>query len=56
MPTGRRDGRLLFGVSPENLTLPVPTDSIPVLREKFAAKGLNNHDLVTLIGIYFLFL
>ena len=56
MPTGRRDGRLSFGVSPENLTLPVPTDSIPILREKFAAKGLNSHDLITLVGIYFLFL
>lgn len=52
VPTGRRDGRLLFGVSPENLTLPVPTDSIPILREKFAAKGLNNHYLVTLIGAH----
>ncbi|KAJ9688642.1 hypothetical protein PVL29_014346 [Vitis rotundifolia] len=48
VPTGRRDGRLLF-VSPD---LPAPTDSIPVLREKFAAKGLNNHDLVTLVGAH----
>ena len=55
VPTERRDGRLV-SLSPDALNLLALTDSIHVLRQKFAAKGLNNHDLVTLVGTYFLFL
>ncbi|RVX11025.1 Peroxidase 25 [Vitis vinifera] len=44
VPTERRDGRLV-SLSPDALNLLALTDSIHVLRQKFAAKGLNNHDL-----------
>ncbi|RVW16755.1 Peroxidase 25 [Vitis vinifera] len=37
---------------PDALNLLALTDSIHVLRQKFAAKGLNNHDLVTLVGAH----
>ncbi|KAL6330710.1 hypothetical protein AAG906_009138 [Vitis piasezkii] len=47
----RRDGRLI-SLSPDALNLPAPTDSIHVLRHKFVVKGLNNHDLVTLVGAH----
>ncbi|TYI24921.1 hypothetical protein ES332_A05G018500v1 [Gossypium tomentosum] len=35
-----------------NLELPSPLESIAVQRQKFAAKGLNDHDLVTLVGAH----
>ncbi|PIA65700.1 hypothetical protein AQUCO_00100892v1 [Aquilegia coerulea] len=47
-PTGRRDGRI--SSSSEASNLPSPADSIAVQRQKFAAKGLNDKDMVTLIG------
>ncbi|KAJ9688644.1 hypothetical protein PVL29_014347 [Vitis rotundifolia] len=50
VPTGRRDGRI--SSSSEASNLPSPADSIAVLRQKFAAKGLDNHDLVTLVGAH----
>lgn len=48
MPTGRRDGR--NSSSSEAMNLPSPFDTIEVQRNKFAAKGLDDHDLVTLVG------
>lgn len=48
VPTGRRDGRISLSSQASNL--PSPLDSIAVQRQKFAAKGLNDHDLVTLVG------
>lgn len=47
VPTGRRDGRVS---SSQGLNLPSPLDSVTVQRQKFAAKGLDDHDLVTLVG------
>ncbi|KAK4347881.1 hypothetical protein RND71_034220 [Anisodus tanguticus] len=46
VPTGRRDGRI--SSSSEALNLPSPLDTIDVQRNKFAAKGLDDHELVTL--------
>ncbi|XP_068320519.1 peroxidase 25 [Pyrus communis] len=48
VPTGRRDGRVSLSSQASNL--PSPLDSIAVQRQKFAAKGLDDHDLVTLVG------
>ncbi|GAA0164701.1 peroxidase [Lithospermum erythrorhizon] len=50
VPTGRRDGRVSSssGVS----SLPSPLDSIAIQRQKFVAKGLDDHDLVTLVGAH----
>lgn len=48
MPTGRRDGRVSLATDAANL--PGFTDSIDVQKQKFAAKGLNTQDLVTLVG------
>ncbi|KAL0333903.1 UNVERIFIED_CONTAM: Peroxidase 25 [Sesamum angustifolium] len=48
VPTGRRDGRI--SLSSDASTLPSPSDSVAIQRQKFAAKGLNDHDLVTLVG------
>jgi len=31
--------------------MPSPLDSVSVQRQKFAAKGLDDHDLVTLVGM-----
>lgn len=53
VPTGRRDGRI--SSSSEATNLPSPADSIAVQRQKFAAKGLDDHDLVTLVGISLFF-
>lgn len=58
VPTGRRDGRVSLATDAANL--PGFTDSIDVQKQKFAAKGLNTQDLVTLVGkqltqIYILF-
>ncbi|KAM3250441.1 peroxidase 25-like [Capsicum annuum] len=51
VPTGRRDGR--NSSSSEAMNLPSPFDTIEVQRNKFAAKGLDDHDLVTLVvGTY----
>ncbi|CAA2959317.1 peroxidase N1 [Olea europaea subsp. europaea] len=48
VPTGRRDGRVSLASDASNL--PGFTDSIDVQKQKFAAKGLNTQDLVTLVG------
>ncbi|XP_062177656.1 peroxidase N1-like [Alnus glutinosa] len=48
VPTGRRDGRVSLATDAANL--PGFTDSIDVQKQKFAAKGLNTQDLVTLVG------
>ncbi|XWS70691.1 hypothetical protein CRYUN_Cryun03dG0068800 [Craigia yunnanensis] len=45
VPTERRDGR----VSSQTSTLPSPLQSIAAQSQKFAAKGLNHYDLVTLV-------
>ncbi|OIT23544.1 PREDICTED: peroxidase 25 [Nicotiana attenuata] len=50
VPTGRRDGRI--SSSSEALNLPSPLDTIDVQRKKFIAKGLDDHDLVTLVGAH----
>ena len=49
VPTGRRDGRvsLQSKVLPN---LPSPFDSVAVQLQKFDDKGLDDHDLVTLVG------
>ncbi|XP_038712145.1 peroxidase 25 isoform X2 [Tripterygium wilfordii] len=48
VPTGRRDGRI--SLSSQATSLPSPLESITAQRQKFAAKGLDDHDLVTLVG------
>ncbi|MCL7043510.1 hypothetical protein MKW94_001641 [Papaver nudicaule] len=50
VPTGRRDGRV--SSSSEASNLPSPADAISVQRQKFAAKGLDDQDLVTLVGAH----
>ncbi|XWS27002.1 hypothetical protein CRYUN_Cryun26dG0078600 [Craigia yunnanensis] len=50
VPTGRRDGRV--SSSSQTSSLPSPLESIDAQRQKFAAKGLNDHDLVTLVGAH----
>ncbi|XP_022749679.1 peroxidase 25-like [Durio zibethinus] len=50
VPTGRRDGRV--SSSSQTSSLPSPLESIAAQRQKFAAKGLNDHDLVTLVGAH----
>ncbi|KAL6006302.1 Peroxidase 25 [Asimina triloba] len=50
VPTGRRDGRI--SSSKDTTSLPSPKEPIPVQRRKFADKGLNDHDLVTLVGAH----
>ncbi|PON39323.1 Peroxidase [Parasponia andersonii] len=50
VPTGRRDGRV--SLSSQVTTLPAPFDSVDVQLQKFAAKGLDDHDLVTLVGAH----
>ncbi|KAJ8619173.1 hypothetical protein MRB53_015359 [Persea americana] len=47
---GRRDG--LLSSSSDVKNLPGFTDSIDVQKKKYADKGLNTHDLVTLVGKY----
>ncbi|KAG2396286.1 Cationic peroxidase [Vigna angularis] len=44
VPTGRRDGRISQASEANNL--PSPFDSVAILTQKFAAKGLNTQDLV----------
>lgn len=48
VPTGRRDGRVSKASDAENL--PGPSESVHQQKQKFAAKGLNTQDLVTLVG------
>ncbi|CAJ2649044.1 unnamed protein product [Trifolium pratense] len=48
VPTGRRDGRVSQALDVANL--PGPSDSVDVQKRKFAEKGLNTQDLVTLVG------
>ncbi|XP_010250105.1 PREDICTED: peroxidase 25 [Nelumbo nucifera] len=48
VPTGRRDGRI--SSSSEAANLPSPADPIATQTQKFATKGLDDHDLVTLVG------
>ncbi|XP_015901815.1 peroxidase 25 isoform X1 [Ziziphus jujuba] len=50
VPTGRRDGRASLSSQASNL--PSPLDSVAVQRQKFAAKGLDDRDLVTLVGAH----
>ena len=49
VPTGRRDGKVSLSSQVSNL--PSPLDSIAVQKQKFADKGLDDQDLVTLVGI-----
>ncbi|XP_058074461.1 peroxidase 25 [Magnolia sinica] len=51
VPTGRRDGRISSSTEVSN-NLPSPLDSITVQRQKFSDKGLNDQDLVTLVGAH----
>ncbi|KAK4254285.1 hypothetical protein QN277_009688 [Acacia crassicarpa] len=48
VPTGRRDGRVSKASDVNNL--PTPSDSVDLQKKKFADKGLNTQDLVTLVG------
>ncbi|XWS68319.1 hypothetical protein CRYUN_Cryun04dG0080200 [Craigia yunnanensis] len=48
VPTGRRDGRVSQASDAANL--PGFRDSVDVQKQKFAAKGLNTQDLVSLVG------
>ncbi|KAL4589769.1 hypothetical protein LXL04_002679 [Taraxacum kok-saghyz] len=50
VPTGRRDGRVSLASKASNL--PSPLDSVDAQRQKFAAKGLDDRDLVTLAGAH----
>jgi hypothetical protein len=50
VPTGRRDG-LTSNLRDANV-LPDASDSISVLRSRFAASGLDDRDLVLLTGRY----
>ncbi|KAF7839641.1 peroxidase 25 [Senna tora] len=50
VPTGRRDGRTSLSSQASNL--PSPLDPVSVQRQKFSAKGLDDHDLVTLVGAH----
>ncbi|KAL4197529.1 hypothetical protein AMTRI_Chr04g251600 [Amborella trichopoda] len=48
VPLGRRDG--LVSAASDASNLPGFTDSVDVQKQKFIEKGLNTHDLVTLVG------
>lgn len=48
VPTGRRDG--LVSRAADTSNLPGFTESVDSQKQKFAAKGLNTQDLVTLVG------
>lgn len=48
VPLGRLDGKR--SSASDAVNLPSPLESIAVHRQKFADKGLNDHDLVTLVG------
>ncbi|XP_074281067.1 peroxidase 25 [Silene latifolia] len=51
VPLGRRDGTVSSASDPSKY-LPSPLESIDVQRQKFAVKGLDDHDLVTLLGAH----
>jgi len=51
VPLGRKDGRV--SSSSDTKSLPSPLDPVSIQRQKFAAKGLDDHDLVTLVGMLF---
>lgn len=48
VPMGRRDG--IISLASETTNLPGFIDSVDVQKQKFADKGLNIQDLVTLVG------
>ncbi|OMO60361.1 Plant peroxidase [Corchorus olitorius] len=48
VPTGRKDGRV--SLASEAANLPGFRDSVDLQKQKFAAKGLNTQDLITLVG------
>jgi peroxidase len=48
-PQAKRDERISLSSQASNL--PSPLKPVSVHRQKFAAKGLNDHDLVTLLGM-----
>lgn len=50
VPLGRRDGRVSSASDAANM--PSPLDSISVLKQKFAAKGLSSYDLSILTGAH----
>lgn len=50
VPTGRRDG--MRSSAGDAFDMPDPTDSVDVLRRKFAANGLSASDLVVLNGAH----
>ncbi|TYK26941.1 peroxidase 25-like [Cucumis melo var. makuwa] len=50
VPTGRRDGRVSSKSEAQNL--PSPLESIAVHKKKFAEKGLDEQDLLTLLGAH----
>ncbi|KAJ8431859.1 hypothetical protein Cgig2_023503 [Carnegiea gigantea] len=50
VPLGRRDGRV--SSSSDTKSLPSPLEPVSIQRQKFAAKGLDDHDLVTLVGAH----
>lgn len=50
VPTGRRDGRVSLASKTSNL--PSPLDTVDTQRKKFADKGLDDRDLVTLAGAH----
>lgn len=50
VPTGRRDGRVSQA---SDVDLPGPSDSVDVQKQKFAARGLDTKDLVTLVGKFY---
>ncbi|XP_027902268.1 peroxidase 25 [Vigna unguiculata] len=50
VPTGRRDGRVSLSSQASNM--PSPLDPVSVQRKKFSDKGLDDHDLVTLVGAH----
>ncbi|KAJ4906643.1 Peroxidase superfamily protein [Raphanus sativus] len=51
VPTGRKDGRISLASEASNL--PSPFDTVAVQKQKFEAKGLDAHDLVTLLARHF---
>lgn len=52
VPTGRRDGTVSQSSDANNL--PGFRDTVDVQKQKFADKGLNTQDLVTLVGKHFI--
>ncbi|KAB5551936.1 hypothetical protein DKX38_009247 [Salix brachista] len=50
VPTGRRDGRVSLSSQASNL--PSPLDSVAAQKQKFSDKGLDDQDLVTLVGAH----